>query len=122
MQKERTLVIGASTNPERYAYLATNLLLKKGHKVALVGIKTGQIAGIPIETDKNKIFPDIDTITMYVAARNQPDWYEYILQTQPRRIIFNPGTENPEFYEKAKKQGIECLEACTLVMLHTGQY
>jgi len=122
MQKTSTLVLGASTNPERYAYLASNLLLKKGHKIALVGIKAGKLGDINIETDKNKIFPDIDTITMYVGAKNQPEWYEYILKTNPRRIIFNPGTENPELYEKAKQQGIECIEACTLVLLRTGQF
>lgn len=122
MQKETVLVVGASDNPERYAYRATQLLLKKGYPVALAGIRKGNIAGIAIETDKNKIFSNIDTITMYVGAKNQPEWYEYILQTQPRRIIFNPGTENPEFYQKATQQGIECIEACTLVMLQTGQF
>jgi len=122
MQKDTVLVLGASTKPERYAYLASNLLLKKGFKIALVGIKTGQIGDIKIETNKNTILQNIDTITMYVGAKNQPEWYGYILATKPRRIIFNPGTENPKLYEKAKKQGIECVEACTLVMLQTCQF
>lgn len=122
MPKDTTLVLGASTNPERYAYLASNLLLQKGHKIALVGIKAGKLKQIPIETDKNKIFSDIDTVTLYVGAKNQPEWYEYILKTNPRRIIFNPGTENPELRQKAQEQGIECIEACTLVLLRTGQY
>jgi hypothetical protein len=59
---------------------------------------------------------------MYVGVANQPEWYDYILKTKPKRIIFNPGTENPDLYKKAQKEGIECIEACTLVMLNTGQY
>jgi hypothetical protein len=116
------LLLGASTNPERYAYMAAKLLLQKSYEVILVGIKAGNLNSTKIETDKNKIFLDIDTITLYVGAKNQPEWYEYILKTNPRRIIFNPGTENPELYEKAKQQGIECIEACTLVLLRTGQF
>ncbi|MFN3315742.1 MAG: CoA-binding protein, partial [Raineya sp.] len=77
MQKDTTLVLGASTNPERYAYLATQLLLQKGHKVALVGIKNGQIADLTIQTDKNTILPNIDTITLYIGVKNQPEWYDY---------------------------------------------
>lgn len=122
MKKDTTLVLGASTNPERYAYLATQLLLQKGYKVALVGIKKGEVSGINIETDKSKILNNINTITLYVGTKNQSEWYNYILKTQPRRIIFNPGTENPELKDKAQKQGIECIEACTLVMLRTGQF
>ena len=122
MQKDTVLVLGASTNPERYAYLASNLLLKKGYKIALVGIKNGIVGNIEIETDKNVIFPNITTITMYVGAKNQAEWYDYILKTAPHRIIFNPGTENPELKAKAETQGIACVEACTLVMLQTGQF
>jgi hypothetical protein len=122
MNTQKVLLLGASTNPERYAYMAAKLLLQKSYEVILVGIKAGNLNSTKIETDKNKIFLDIDTITLYVGAKNQPEWYEYILKTNPRRIIFNPGTENPELYEKAKQQGIECIEACTLVLLRTGQF
>ncbi|GAB4133249.1 MAG: CoA-binding protein [Raineya sp.] len=122
MKKDTVLVLGASANPNRYAYLASQLLLKKGYKVALVGIRSGQIGELKIETDRSIILPHIDTITMYVGPKNQPEWYDYILQTQPRRIIFNPGTENTELSEKAQEKGIECIEACTLVMLQTGQF
>jgi len=122
MNTRKVLLLGASTNPERYAYMAAKLLLQKSYEVILVGIKAGNLDSTKIETDKNKIFPNIDTITLYVGAKNQPEWYEYILKTNPRRIIFNPGTENPELYEKAKQQGIECIEACTLVLLRTGQF
>lgn len=122
MNTQKVLLLGASTNPERYAYMAAKLLLQKSYEVILVGIKAGNLNSTKIETDKNKIFLDIDTITLYVGAKNQSEWYEYILKTNPRRIIFNPGTENPELYEKAKQQGIECIEACTLVLLRTGQF
>lgn len=119
---KKTLILGATTNTDRYAYLAARLLTQKGYSIVPVGIKNGEVFGESIEKDKNKIFEDIDTITMYVGVANQAEWYDYILQTKPKRIIFNPGTENPELYKKAQTEGIECIEACTLVMLNTGQY
>ncbi|HAI77017.1 MAG TPA: CoA-binding protein [Microscillaceae bacterium] len=118
---KKTLVLGATPNPERYAYQATQRLLAKGHEVVLVGIKSGQIAGIDIHT-QTTIHPNIDTITLYVGSERQQEWYDYILQTNPARIIFNPGTENPELVNKAQAQGIETLYACTLVMLASNQY
>ena len=117
----KTLIVGASTNPERYAYKAANSLLNHGHEIELVGQKEGEIKGHKIQTD----FPDfeeIDTVTMYVGAKNQPSLYDYILRQKPRRIIFNPGAENPEFEAIAKANGIEREEACTLVLLATGQF
>jgi uncharacterized protein len=117
----KTLVVGASINPERYAYKAANSLLAHGHEIELVGQKEGEIQGRKIQTN----FPDlegIDTVTMYVGLRNQPPLYDYILKQNPRRVIFNPGAENPEFEQLAKDRGIEVEEACTLVLLATGQF
>ncbi|TAH02079.1 MAG: CoA-binding protein [Sphingobacteriales bacterium] len=116
-----TLVLGATTNPSRYAYMAANQLVKTGHKIINVGIKTGEIAGVKIET-ASKIHQNIDTITLYIGSANQPQLYNYIIATQPKRIIFNPGTENPELETPAQQNGIETLEACTLVLLATKQY
>ncbi|MDZ7900332.1 MAG: CoA-binding protein [Arcicella sp.] len=117
----KTLIIGASTNPERYAYKAANSLLNHGHKIELVGQKEGEIKEHKIHTDYPD-FEEIDTVTMYLSAKNQPSLYEYILRQKPKRIIFNPGAENPEFEAMAEAKGIETQEACTLVLLSTGQY
>lgn len=117
----KTLIMGASTNPDRYAYKAASSLLNHGHEIEMVGQKEGEIKGHQIHTD----YPDlaeIDTVTMYIGAKNQPSLYDYILKQKPRRIIFNPGAENPEFTEMAQAKGIETEEACTLVLLATGQF
>lgn len=116
-----TAVIGASSNPERYAYLATVRLKKHGHSVFPVGINEGEIEGEKILTDKPKL-ADIDTVTLYVGPRNQHAWIDYIFSLKPKRIIFNPGAENPELVKAAEAKGIECVEACTLVMLSIGNY
>ena len=121
MAHKKTLVLGATPNPNRYAYLAANKLKAKGHSIINVGIKAGEVAGVEIE-QAEQIHDDIDTVTLYVGPQNQPDLYQYILDTKPKRIIFNPGTENSELKTLASKQGIETIEACTLVMLATGQY
>jgi uncharacterized protein len=116
-----TAVIGASPNPERYAYLATIKLKRHGHKVYPVGIHKGEIYDEKILTDKPKL-TDVHTVTLYVGPRNQQFWIDYIFSLQPKRIIFNPGTENEEFYRAAQSKGIECVEGCTLVMLSIGNY
>ncbi len=121
MENKKTLVLGATPNPNRYAYLAANRLKAKGHTIINVGIKKGEVAGVQIE-EPEQIHTDVDTVTLYIGPHNQPDLYQYILETHPKRIIFNPGTENPELKNLASKQGIETIEACTLVMLATGQY
>ncbi|MXV51912.1 CoA-binding protein [Pedobacter sp. HMF7647] len=121
MADKKTLIIGATPNPERYAYLAANKLKRFGHDIVNVGIKNGEVAGVPIER-AGDIHNDIDTITMYVGPSHQPEYYEYILKTNPKRIIFNPGTENRELEDLARENGIEPLDACTLVLLSTGQY
>ena len=116
-----TVVIGASNNPERYAYKASIALQKHNHTVFPVGIREGKINNLDIITNKDKI-DNVDTITMYVGAANQPAWYDYIFSLEPKRIIFNPGAENPELENIASAKGIECIEACTLVMLSIGNY
>ena len=117
----KTLVLGATDNPDRYAYRAVHSLQNHGHEVVPVGIRRGEVAGLPIHTNRPQE-AGIDTVTLYVGPQNQPGWYDYILGLKPRRILFNPGTENPELEELAQKQGIRTEEACTLVLLSIGQY
>lgn len=116
-----TAVIGASPNSDRYSYKATLSLQRHKHTVYPIGIKKGEINGLTLITDKPSL-ENIDTVTLYVGPDNQPYWTEYIISLKPKRIIFNPGTENPEFQALAESLGIEVLEACTLVMLSIGEY
>jgi len=118
---KKTLIIGATNNPDRYAYKAAMRLVENGHPIINIGIKTGEVAGQPIQT-LSHIFQDIDTITLYIGPQLQSAYYDYILQTKPKRIIFNPGTENPELEALAESNGIPAIEACTLVLLATKQY
>jgi predicted CoA-binding protein len=118
---KKTLIIGATPNPTRYAYLAADMLKSKGHELVNIGIKKGVVAGVEIEAPVN-IHQDIDTITLYIGPVLQKQYYNYILQTNPKRVIFNPGTENEELEHLLKTNGVEALEACTLVLLSTGQY
>jgi hypothetical protein len=118
---KKTLVIGASENPERYSFKAINALVQHGHEVVALGLRPGNVAGIQFETEK-KPFGNIDTVTLYVGPKNQPEYYDYIIALKPRRVIFNPGTENPEFVEKLEAAGIYPEIACTLVLLATGQF
>ncbi len=115
------MVLGATPDTSRYANLAANRLVQRGHSIVNVGIKTGEVAGVPIEKPET-IHHDIDTITLYVGPINQAPLYDYILNTHPKRIIFNPGTENSELRRMANDKGIETEYACTLVMLSVGQY
>ncbi len=116
-----TIVIGASSNPERYSYKAVLKLAFHGHTVIPIGIKSGKIEQFDILTGK-PIVANIHTISLYVNPLNQLEWIEYCLQLKPKRILFNPGTENPDFIKQATEQGIYCLEACTLVMLSLNNY
>lgn len=119
---KRTLILGASPNSERYAYKATVMLSEKGHEVFPVGLREGKIEehSILINTP---IIENIDTVTLYVGAQNQPMYYNYIInQINPKRIIFNPGTENKELKKLAQEKGIETEIACTLVLLSVGNY
>lgn len=123
MNNKKTVVIGASPNPSRYAFVASKMLKDYKHDFVPVGIKKGEIAGQTILDlrDKPQI-EDVDTVTLYLGPQNQTEWYDYILSLKPKRIIFNPGTENREFMDKARDQDIEVDMACTLVMLRSGQY
>lgn len=121
MNEKITLVLGASENPERFSNRVIRALQRNNIAVAAVGLKEGEVEGVKIQTG----FPavkDVDTITLYVGAKNQPQYYNYILSLKPERIIFNPGTENPELEAMAEKAGIEVLNACTLTMLSVGTY
>lgn len=121
MNNKKTLILGASTNITRYAYLAAVRLSNCGHPIINIGITTGEVAGVSIEM-RNVIYTDIDTITMYINPDKQQALYDYILKTNPKRIIFNPGTENEELKKLASTQGIITEYACTLVLLSLGQY
>ncbi len=118
---KKTIVLGATPNPERYAYLATQRLLKFGHEVLPIGNKKGKIEGICIENTTPQ-YEDVDTVTLYLNPDNQKPYYDYILSLKPKRIIFNPGTENRELVKMAREQGIDTENACTLVMLSVGNY
>ena len=121
IKNKKTLVLGASTKPERYAFKAINMLVDKGHSVLAVGQNAGEVAGVKIQT---KAIPlkNIDTVTLYLNPTRQRDYYNYIVETKPKRVIFNPGTENPKFYQLLQLNGIKVEVACTLVLLTTNQY
>lgn len=119
--EKKTLVLGASDNPSRYSYLAMNRLKAGHHPVVAIGRKETDVEGIQI-TKTAVPHENIDTITLYLNPTHQKEYYDYILGLNPKRIIFNPGTENPELMKLAKERGIEPVVACTLVMLATGQY
>jgi predicted CoA-binding protein len=121
LKNKPTVVIGASPNSDRYSYKATISLQQHQQTVFPIGIRSGQINGLDIITDKPAI-ENIDTVTLYVGPDNQSPWIDYIFSLNPKRIIFNPGTENPEFEALAESKGIEALEACTLVLLSINQY
>jgi len=116
-----TVVIGASPNTDRYSYKATISLQQHKHTVYPIGIRNGKINDLDIITTK-PIIDNINTVTLYVGPDNQPAWFDYIFSLNPKRIIFNPGTENPEFEALAISKGIEVLDACTLVLLSINQY
>lgn len=115
------MVIGASTDPEKYSNKAIRSLQDHRIIVYAAGIREGNINGLPIETKKPHI-QNVHTISLYVSAKNQGDWIPYVLSLKPKRIIFNPGTENKAFFDQAQSLGIDCIEACTLVMLSIGNY
>jgi hypothetical protein len=121
MKNKKTLVLGASTKPERYACKAIAMLVEKGHSVIAIGQNQGEVSGVSIRT-KNIPLKNIDTITLYLNPVRQRDYYNYIVDTKPKRVLFNPGTENPEFYQLLKSNNIKVEVACTLVLLTTNQY
>ena len=121
IKNKKTLVLGASTKPARYAFMAIEKLVEKGHSVLAIGQNAGEVAGIKIQT---KAIPlkNIDTVTLYLNPSRQRDYYNFIVEAKPKRVIFNPGTENPEFYQLLKLNDIKVEIACTLVLLATNQY
>jgi hypothetical protein len=116
-----TLALGATENPERYGNIALKRLLRYNQPVKAIGIQEGNVDGVAIQTG-TPAFDDIDTVTLYLNPKNQEQYLDYIISLKPRRIIFNPGTENPKLENLARENGIEPIEACTLVMLGTGKY
>ncbi|MET2984206.1 CoA-binding protein [Aureibaculum conchae] len=118
---KKTLVIGASIKPSRYAYIAIKRLLDKNYEVKAIGSKQGLIGIVRIETGKPP-YKDIDTVTLYLNPERQAEYYDYIISLQPKRVIFNPGTENPELVKLLNKNNIEAEIACTLVLLSIDEY
>jgi uncharacterized protein len=120
---KKTVIIGATTNSTRYAFLAASMLNEYNHEFVPVGIKTGEVFGKQIMNIKDKpSISSVDTVTLYIGPDHQPEWYDYVINLKPSRVIFNPGTENEEFEKLLHERKIETIEACTLVMLRTGQY
>jgi predicted CoA-binding protein len=119
--KRKTLVLGASTNPSRYSNIAMLRLRAAGYPVLAIGNRPGSVADMVI-TDQKEDFKDIDTVTLYVNPSRQKEFYDYVVKLAPNRVIFNPGTENPEFYSILQNAKIDVEVACTLVLLATNQY
>jgi hypothetical protein len=121
MKNKKTLVLGASLKPEKYAFKAITMLVEKGHSVIAIGPNRGEVAGVNIRT-KNIPLSNIHTVTLYINPTHQKEYYNYILETKPKRVIFNPGTENEELYQLLELNKIKVEVACTLVLLATNQY
>lgn len=120
---KKTVIIGATTNSSRYAYLAASMLTEYNHEIVPIGIKKGELYGKQILLiNERPLVKDVDTVTLYIGPQHQPEHYNYILSLKPKRVIFNPGTENEEFEKLLATAGTETLEACTLVMLRSNQY
>jgi predicted CoA-binding protein len=121
IKNKKTLVLGATTKPERAAFKAVEMLVAKGHSVLALGQNGGEVAGIKINT---KAIPvkNIDTISLYINPTRQRDYYNYIVDAKPKRVLFNPGTENPEFYQLLELNNIKYEAACTLVLLTLNKY
>jgi predicted CoA-binding protein len=120
---KKTVIVGATTNQSRYAFLAAQMLTEYGHEIVPLGIRRGEIFGKDIKDIRSKPKIDgVDTITLYISPVHQPEWYDYLLSLNPKRIIFNPGTENEEFEKLAEDKNIEATEACTLVLLRSKQF
>jgi predicted CoA-binding protein len=118
---KKTLVLGASTNRSRYANIAINRLVSANIPTLAIGLRNGNVAGVEIETEKVP-FEGVDTVTLYLGPPRQEQYYDYVISLSPKRVIFNPGTENPEFYRLLKEHDIEVEVACTLILLSTKQY
>lgn len=121
-ENKKTLILGASPNPDRYSYKAAQRLLAKGHDIELFAKRPAELFGHTIKTDLEKLDKDIHTVTMYLSPVHQQEYKDFLYKLKPKRIIFNPGAENPELEKQLEMKGIETMEACTLVLLSTGQF
>ncbi|NMH86395.1 CoA-binding protein [Flavivirga algicola] len=119
--RKKTLIIGASLKPNRYSNYAIQRLVAHNFEVVAFGLKKGEISGVQIDTQLLP-YKDVHTVTLYLNPKRQKDYYDYIVSLKPKRVIFNPGTENPEFYKVLKENSIPFEAACTLVLLATNQY
>ncbi|MFT5678889.1 MAG: putative CoA-binding protein [Planctomycetota bacterium] len=119
--KKKTLVIGASLKSNRYSTVAIKRLTMYEHPVVAIGLREGKVSGVDVSVEKEP-FKDIDTVTLYINPSRQAPYYDYIITLNPARVIFNPGTENPEFFTLLKENNIDFEVACTLVLLGTNQY
>lgn len=120
-ENKKTLILGASANPERYSFLALHRLHNTGHEVVAIGKRKATVNGVVIDTEKRP-YSNVHTVTLYLNADHQKEYYQYILSLHPKRIIFNPGAENKELQQLAAENKIRTMDACTLVLLSTGQY
>ncbi len=120
--EKTTLVLGASPNPDRFAYKAVRSLQRRNIPVIAIGRRDVDLGNLQIRKGMPADIGSVHTVTVYMNAKNQKEYYDYILSLNPKRIIFNPGTANPELAETAKKKGIEVIEDCLLVMLNTGKF
>jgi hypothetical protein len=118
---KKILILGASANPSRYSYMAALKLHKEGHPIVLIGARNGEVLGHPIIIDKT-VFSDIHTVTVYLSTTNQREYYDYLLELHPQRVIFNPGAENPELERLLSLNSVQTMRACTLVLLSSRQY
>ncbi|MGB6267442.1 MAG: CoA-binding protein [Olleya sp.] len=118
---KKTLVLGASIKHDRYSNMAIRKLVNYKHETVAFGMKSGEKAGVVIDTDLVD-YDNIDTVTLYLNPSRQKEYYHYIVSLNPKRVIFNPGTENPEFYTILRENNIAFEVACTLVLLSTNQY
>jgi uncharacterized protein len=121
MSDKTTLVLGASPKPERFSYIAIKKLVASAVPVVAVGLREGEISGVRIQKQFPDVF-DIHTVSLYIGPRNQSAYYEYIIKMNPKRVIFNPGTENAEFENTLRARGIQVVRGCTLIMLDKGTY
>jgi predicted CoA-binding protein len=120
--KQRVVVLGASPNPDRYSNKAVKLLAEHGHTVVPVHPTAATIEGIPATAKLEQVQGQVDTLTLYVSPHTLTPMRDTIVNMKPSRVIFNPGTENPSLIQDLRQNGIEVKEACTLVMLRTGQF
>ena len=117
----KTVVFVASPNPMRFSHKMVKSLVRHGHEVVPVGFRDGEVSGVPIQKGTPAL-KEVHTVALYLAPRNQPEFYDYILSLNPKRIIFNPGTYNPEFVKMAEDNGINAMNDCGLIMLNKGIY